>query len=94
MSLTLLAGETTRVYGSGGMVVEGNKVTYCPNRDRIVCADVALKEKAHLSVGSLVAVKTPRSSKTFLLRVAAITGPFDRDGNIQGADIQFTTVEK
>ncbi len=94
MSLTLFAGETTTVYGSGGMVIEGGKTTFCPNRDRIVCAQVTTKHEAKLVVGSIVEVRTPKSSETYVLQVSAIKGPFDKDGNIQGADIEFIRVKQ
>lgn len=94
MSLTLFASETTTVYGSGGMVVEGGKTTFCPNRDRIVCAHVTTKHEAKIAVGSIVQVRTPKSSETYVLQVSAIKGPFDKDGNIQGADIEFIRVKQ
>lgn len=94
MSLTLFAGEKTTVYGSGGMVVEGGKTTFCPNRDRIVCAHVTTKHEARLVVGSIVQVSTPRNPEGYVLQVSAIKGPFDKDGNIQGADIEFTRVKQ
>lgn len=94
MSLTLFAGEKTTVYGSGGMVVEGGKITSCPKSDRIVCKQVTTKQDTKLVVGSIVQVTTPKSSETYVLQVSAIKGPFDKDGNIQGADIEFTRVKQ
>lgn len=94
MSLTLFASETTRIYKAQETLISPPKMTDCPNRDRSDCTDFTMRKEPRLTVGSIVELTTPKSSETYVLQVSAIKGPFDKDGNIQGADIEFIRVKQ
>ncbi|MBW3520297.1 hypothetical protein [Flavobacterium sp. NKUCC04_CG] len=106
LSLTAIAGEPITekksetftkqivVLGSGGLKDMGPWSTVCPNTDRVHCAMLtrAFTRDTRLQVGEVVKVNILDDTTNHILKVIALSGSFDREGNILGKDILFEKV--